>query len=82
MMPVLPVVWYALSITISNVAFSAIRITSYEYDISFWYFYYPFACSWLPDVIALVGITKYFLTMSGSIHDVVLQRENASLVMR
>ena len=81
MMPVLPVVWYALSINIVNVDFSAIRITPYESEISFLYLYSPFACYWSPDVISLVGITKYFPTMSGPVHDVVLRRANYSLVM-
>ena len=82
MMPVLPVVWYALSITLSNVDFSAINITSYESEISFLNLYPPFACSRSPDVIALVGMMKYFPTISGPVHDVVLRRENYSLVMR
>ena len=81
MMTVLTVVWYALSITISNVAFSAIRIISYESKISVLYFYSPFACSWSPDVIAFVGITNYLPTISGPVHDVVLRRKS-SLVMR
>ena len=82
MMPLLSVVWYALSMTLSNVAFSSIRMTSYESEISFLYLYSPFACSFSPDVIALVGITKYFPTISGPVHDVVLGRANYSLVMR
>ena len=82
MMPVLPVVWYALSITLSNVAFSAIKIKSYESEIYFLYLYSPFTCYWSPDVIALVGMTKYFPTISGAAYDVVPLRENSSLVMR
>ena len=82
MMPVLPLVWYVLSMTVLNVAFSAIRMTSYESEIFFFYLYSPFACPWSPDVIALVGITKYFQIISGPVHDVVLRRANYSLVMR
>ena len=82
MMPVLPVVWYALSITLSNMAFSAIKITSYESEIYFLYLYSPFDCSWSSDVIARMGMTKYFPTIFGPVHAVVLLRENYSLVMR
>ena len=56
-------------------AFRVINITSYDSEISFLYLYSPFACSWSPDVISRVGMTKYFPTISGTVHAVVPMRE-------